>query len=242
MQLTERDKIVIEKIIKRGWVSSKYLARFFPSHFAMIHRLRTLRENKIIESKNIKELVKESEFNQKTLNLTKYLSNRLMFYKLNEEFFKKFKESYKKFSDKRMIVHQIYQEYVEIFFLTEFNVLNIESNPEFNPIPDLYFKYNNKNISVEIERSVKRNKANWSYKNVEGLPTKKVPRINYEKHISMLLERSDLVFYFFENDKELSKFLKNTYSKRLYCSTLNKLETVVDYNGETVPIEQVLNG
>lgn len=250
-QLTDRDKIIIDKMARRGWVSSKYLTALkhngislFPTHSAMTNRIHILRKNEIIESKSIKDLVKLSSFNQTSLNLTKYLSYTVFFYKIRDEWYKKFKKNYKKFADPRLIIHQIYQEYVEIYFLQEFAVKNIESNPDFKPIPDLYFNYNNKKITVEIERTVKRNPNDLTVKkkNKDGTINEyKRKAFKYEKHIDELLNFSDLIIYLFETDKELQKFLKNTYSKRLYCSTINNLHELIDSKGEKILTKDLLN-
>lgn len=243
-QLTDRDKIIIDKMAKRGWVSSKYLARFFPSHQAMTNRIHILRKNQIIESKSIKDLIRDSNFNQASLNLTKYLSYTVFFYKIRDEWYKTFKKNYKKFSDPRLIIHQIYQEYIEVYFLQELGVENIESNPDLKPTPDLYFKHNNKKISVEIERTVKRNPNDLTVKkkNKDGTTNEyKRKSFSYDKHIDSLLDFSDIIIYLFETDKELEKFLKNTYSKRLYCSTINKVNELINSSGNKILTKDLLN-
>lgn len=249
--LTDRDRLVIDKMAKRGWVSSKYLAALkfqgtslFSSHSAMTNRIHILRKNKIVESKCIKDLINNSIYNQKSLKLTKYLSSTIFFYRIRDEWYKTFRLNSKKFSDPRFVIHQIYQEFVEIYLLTEFKIENIESNPNFKTKPDLHFELNNKKITIEIERSLKRNPNDLIVKKKRkdgSVHEYKRKAFRYDKHIDKLLDFSDLIIYLFETQEELEKFLKNSYSKRLYCSTINNLHELIDSSGNRILTKDLLN-
>lgn len=244
MVLTERDKLVIGALIDRGWASTRYLKRFFPTHQAMLSRLNILKRYGLLQSVPSRELMKHINFKTTTVDYSKFFNKNSVFYRLSDDFYKDFKLPTAVLKNPRMITHQIYQEYIELFFLENFNIKEIKSNPDLNPRPDLYFNYNNKNISIEIERTLKRNQNARieKIKKTDGsFRERRRPGFSYSDHIDRLLNSTDLIIYYFETEQELKKFLKNSYSKRLYCSTFDNPDELINSMGARVLTRDVLN-
>lgn len=244
MILTERDKIVIRAIVERGRASSRYLARFFPTHQAMLTRLNILRKNGILESERIRDIVKYIDFKSTTIDYSKFLPINSLFFTVSDKVYKELGVSNTILKSKQMITHQIYQEYVELYLLNNFDIKNMQANPSLKPQPDLYFNYNSKNISIEIERTIKKNPNDTIQrrKKKDGSVRESIRRgFSYDKHMDKLLNFSDVIIYFFDNDKTLEKFLKNTYTKRLYCTTFSKPDELINSKGEKLPTGDVLN-
>ncbi len=246
IELTERDKLIFEKMAMRGWVSSTYLSRYFPSREAMQVRIHKLAHENLVQSISFKDLIKESNFNTLTMQLSKYLSYKNHFYRISDLCYKTLGITDRKFSDKRMIVHQIYQEYIEVFLLKNFDIKDIESNPKLKPTPDLHFEYKNRRVTIEIERTVKKNPNDIMVheKNKDGSRRSYLRKgFNYDTYIDGLLQFSDVIIYLFETKREREHFFKKgSFSKRVFSGLIDKPETLYDLNNTAIKISDVLSG
>lgn len=230
IQITERDQLLLGALAARGWCSVKYLTQFFPSHQATLQRLKTLEEYGIIERRNIMALINENNLHHKTLMLCNYYTNKSYFVKITREAYGKTKIKNKTLLKESLVIHQLYQEFIEVHFKTEFGVQKIESNPDYKPRPDLFFEHNSKKYVIEIERRVRKPKvSNHRDK-------------SYQDYIDSLLMYCDRIIYFFETEDEHKKFIKESYSKRVFSSVINKPDVLIDHEKNKILTKDLLSG
>lgn len=230
IQITERDILLLAALASRGWCSVKYLTQYFPSHQAALQRLKTLEASNIIEKRNILSLINENNLSHKTLSLCNYYSSKSNLVKITPQAYKQLKIKNKTQLKDSLVIHQLYQEFVEVYFKKNFGVESIESNPDLKPRPDLFFTHNGKKYVVEIERRMRKPKV--SNKRDKS----------YFDYIQSLLNFSDRIIYLFESDSEHKKFVAEPYSKRVYSSVINKPFELFDHANNKILTKELLNG
>lgn len=228
--ITERDMLFMRELAARGWCSVKYLSRFFPSHQAALQRLAKFEKEKLIERKNILEIINSKNLQLRTLQLCNHYTIRTNFVKISSEAYSIIGIKNRPQLKEEIVVHQIYQEFVEVYLVDLLGVKRIESNPNMSPKPDLHFKYNDISVSVEIERKYRKPRVS----------TKKEP--SYQDYIDKLLTHSERIIYLFETEIELDKFRKEKYSKRVFSSVIYRPFEVFDYTDKVITIKEALSG
>ena len=228
--ITERDMVFLRELAARGWCSVKYLSRFFPSHQAALQRLAKLEKGKLIERQNILQIINSKHLQLRTLQLCNHYSSKTNFVKISAEAYATIGVKNRPQLKEELVVHQIYQEFIESYLMDLLSVAEMRSNPDLSPKPDLHFTYLNHRVSVEIERKFRKPRVS----------TKK--ELSYQDYIDKLLDHSDRILYFFETESEHEKFIKEKYSKRVFSSVIYRPFEVLNFENKIIKTSEALRG
>lgn len=245
IQFSDRDKKIIAAMIKRGWVSTRFLDQFFPSRKSTNMRIIKLRSEKVIESKSARELLAVDKYVRSSFPVG-YNVEKLYFHRLTEDCINSLDATAALMVSDKIVVHQLYQEYIELELMNKYGVTGIEPNPSKKPRPDLFFEFNDRRFSIEIERNIKTNLNDWfqkkKNKKTGEIIEKKRLGFDYQKRVDALLKFSDVVIYYVPNEKFIKLMDRRVSDNCAYLGTLDNPHELYNKNLKIVTLESVLNG